>query len=132
MSHQAFNGNGKVDGIPLLKCFGKVWFKKLKDKIKEIIYERKNRRIGKRQVSNHYRDKKNAFKRKLEGKFKDENIKKYQKQEFLKNSTYEPTNISVTYDSMYFRWTRVKEYFKETEDIYLDKAINEAKLIMNS
>ena len=114
------NGNRKVDGIPLLKCFGSIWFKKLKDKIKE--YEKK-------QVSNHYGLAKRTFKRKLNGKF---NNKKVKKPENCKNLTYEPTNISITYDSMYFKWIRVKEYSKETEDIYLDKAITEAKIIMNS
>ena len=85
--------------------------------------------------ANYYRDEKNAFKRKPEGcksrrgKFNNENIKK---PENCKNSTYEPTNIGSTYDSIYFKWVRVKEYFKETEDIYLDKAMNEAKIIMNS
>lgn len=122
-----------------------MWFKRLKDKIKEIYCSRKEKlekeRIkenGKRQVSNHRQLVKKEFKRKpkaeslVEAKFKDENIKKYQKQEFPGNPTYESTNISATYDSMYFKWTRVKEYFKETEDIYLDNTINEAKIIMNS
>ena len=79
--------------------------------------------------ANHYRVQKDAFKRKLEGKFDNENIKK---PENWKNPTYEPTNIGSAYDSIYFKWIRVKEYFKETEDIYLDMAINEAKIIMNS
>ena len=85
--------------------------------------------------ANHYRDEKNAFKRKLEGcksrrgKFEAENTRKG---ETWQNSNYEPTNIDSTYDSIYFKWRRIKEYFKETEDIYLDKAINEAKIIMNS
>ncbi len=105
-----------------MKCFGNIWFKELKDKIKEIL--RNNGLNGiKKQVSKPYTCQENEFKRKLEGKFEKEN---------WKNVDYEATNISNVYDSQYWKFKRVKEYYKEIEDIYLDKAIKEAKTIMNS
>ena len=104
-----------------MKCFGTIWFKELKDKIKEIL---RNSGI-KKQVSKFHIDYENEFKRKLE----KGNIQKNQNRQ---NVDYEATNITNVYDSEYWKWKRVKGYYKEIEDICLDKAIKEAKTIMNS
>ncbi len=33
-------------------------------------------------------------------------------------SLYEPTNISVAYDSEYWRWRRVLQWFRDYKDLY--------------
>ena len=85
--------------------------------------------MQKRQVSKPYLTQDLLFKCKLEDKFEEKNWKNTRNQQ---NLQYEPTNISNAYDSEYWQWKRAREYWREIEDIDWDKAIKEAKLIMDS
>lgn len=100
----------------------------MKKLLKEFL-RRGNRLLNElwnKQVSRPYPDQENAFKRKPESKIKGEIIENAGK------SIYEATNISNAYEGMYWKWQRVKEYFREIEDKYCDMGMKEAKAIMNS
>lgn len=114
-----FFGNGKVDHTPL-KCFGTVWYDRLKEKIDEILGKEKIEKPG---VSIPQRKQDDANKRKPEAKntsVRTENRKYY---------GYEPTNIGMTFDSEYHSQKRVKTYWKyyygEEEDLDLNKVIKD-------
>ena len=110
----ARDGNGKADGIPLLKCFGTVWLGKIKENINEILNKDKTKNTG---VSIPQREQNNANKRKPEAKNK---IIRTKKRIFYE---YEPTNIGYVFDSEYWRWKRIKSdwkcYYGEEEDLNL-------------
>ena len=79
----------------------------------------------------------NTNKGQLDGKFNKQNEKKpenWLEVSKIQNFTYEPTNISNVYSSMYWRWRRVKGYYNEIteEDIDWNKRYKEAKAVMNN
>jgi hypothetical protein len=113
-------GNKKEDGIPLLKCFGNIWIKKLKNKIKELLKHEDKTRV--------YKPRKINKKRNIQPKYEDNFNFVYEDI----NLSYEPTNILSVYESDYWRWRRVKEYYKEIEDIDWDRRFKEAKEFMKN
>lgn len=98
-----FFGNGKADRTPLLKCFGTVWYDKVKEVVQEILEKTKNEKTV---VSIPQRRQDNANKRKPRAKNKP--IKTENRQYY----GYEPTNIGYAFDSEYWNWKRIKEYWK--------------------
>ena len=91
--------------------------------------------LWKRQEVRPYEFRDLSFKGKLESKFEEEKADKIEiplRDLRPQNSTYEATRISSVYESIYWRWKRVKEYFEEIEDKYCDVGMKEAKAIMYS